>query len=50
MRILLTCERSCDENGGEAANSSNKGRVADKPVVTANIMVVGVSTTIYGNS
>ena len=38
------------EDGGEAANAIHEGRVADIPVVCAEVMVGGVATAVHDDS
>lgn len=46
----LTSEGGRHKDAGEATDPANERGIADKPVVAPNVAVLGVGTTIYGDS
>lgn len=48
--LIPTRECGCHENRSKASNTTNKGSVADKPIVTADIPMLSICATIDGNT
>ena len=47
---IPTCKRGCHKDRSKPSNTTNKGSVADEPIVTANIPMLSICATIDGNT
>lgn len=49
-RVNVLGERGCDEDRGEAANTSDEGGLSSVKVLVSDIFVLGVCAAVYNDT